>query len=62
MFLLVERQPLLASHIQGKYDRSGKTLFEDENTWFALSDIFAKMLQDPSSRKVYLIVDNLTNV
>ena len=33
MLLLVDQQPSLATHIQGEYDRSDKTLFEDKNAW-----------------------------
>ncbi|KAK4551275.1 hypothetical protein LTR86_011259, partial [Recurvomyces mirabilis] len=59
MLLLVHRQPLLTMHIQEEYDRSGKSLFEDGNAWFALSDIFMRMLQDSSFGTVYLIIDAL---
>ncbi|KAK4905123.1 hypothetical protein LTR49_025551 [Elasticomyces elasticus] len=57
MLLLVDQQPSLTSHIQEEYDRSGKILFEDGNAWFALSEIFTRMLQDSSFRRVYLITD-----
>ncbi|KAK4901442.1 hypothetical protein LTR49_027257 [Elasticomyces elasticus] len=59
ILLLVDQQLSLTSHIQEEYDRSGKNLFEDGNAWFALSDIFTRMLQDSSFRRVYLIVDAL---
>ncbi|KAK3614744.1 hypothetical protein LTR22_027677 [Elasticomyces elasticus] len=59
ILLLVDQQPSLTSHIQEEYDRSSKNLFEDGNAWFALSDIFTRMLQDSSFRRVYLIVDAL---
>ncbi|KAK3616559.1 hypothetical protein LTR22_027025 [Elasticomyces elasticus] len=59
MFLLVNQQPSITSHILEEYDRSGKDLFEDGNAWFALSDIFMRMVQDSSFRRAYLIVDAL---
>ena len=34
-------------------------LFEDTNTWVALSEIFTNILQDPSLNSTYLIVDAL---
>ncbi|KAK5710084.1 hypothetical protein LTR17_019197 [Elasticomyces elasticus] len=59
MLLLVDQQPSLASYILDQYDRSGKNLFEDGNAWFAMSDIFMRMLQDSSFKRVYLIIDAL---
>ncbi|KAK4905785.1 hypothetical protein LTR49_024960 [Elasticomyces elasticus] len=59
VLLLIDQQPLLTSHIQQEYDRSGRKLFEDENSWFALSDIFMRMLQDASFRRAYLTIDAL---
>ncbi|RYO76016.1 hypothetical protein DL764_010309 [Monosporascus ibericus] len=47
IYLLVDQQRSLISHIQEKYDHVGKALFEDVNTWFALRDIFTNILQDP---------------
>ncbi|KAK5682876.1 hypothetical protein LTR17_027328, partial [Elasticomyces elasticus] len=59
VLLLIDQQPSLTLHIQQEYDRFGKKLFEDENSWFALSDIFTRMLQDSSVRRAYLIIDAL---
>ncbi|KAK3619167.1 hypothetical protein LTR22_026079 [Elasticomyces elasticus] len=59
MLLLVNQQPSLAPHIQEEYDRSAKTLFEDENAWVALSNMCSNMLQDSSGRRFYLIIDAL---
>ncbi|OAF55284.1 Vegetative incompatibility protein HET-E-1 [Pseudogymnoascus destructans] len=57
VFLLVDQQLSLISHVQRKYGHAGKTLFEDANAWFALSEIFTNILNDPSLRLTYLIVD-----
>jgi hypothetical protein len=59
MFLLLNQQPSLISHIRKKHDHAGKALFEDANAWVALSEIFANILQDPSLNSTYLIIDAL---
>jgi hypothetical protein len=59
IYLLVDQQPSLISHVRTKYDQAGKTLFEDANAWVALSEIFIKILQDPSLDSTCLIVDAL---
>ena len=59
VYLLVDQQPSLISHIRKKYDHVGKTLFEDANAWVALSEIFTNILQDPSLNSTYLIIDAL---
>lgn len=57
IFMLVKQQPSLISHVRKKYDEAGKKLFEGLNTWIALSDIFTAILQDPTLKSTYLIVD-----
>jgi hypothetical protein len=57
--LLINQQPSLVSHIQKRYDQAGKILFEDKNAWVALSDMFTNILQDPSLRSTYIIIDAL---
>ena len=59
IYMLVGQQPSLVLYIQKKYDHSGKELFEDTNAWFALSEIFTDVLQDPSLDSTYLIIDGL---
>ena len=59
LYLLVDQQPSLISHIRKKHDHAGKALFEDANTWVALSEIFTNILQDPSLNSTYLVVDAL---
>jgi len=59
LYLLVDQQPSLISHIRKQYDHAGKALFEDANAWVALSEIFTTILQDPSLNSTYLIVDAL---
>jgi hypothetical protein len=59
IYLLIDQEPLLISHVRKKYDHAGKALFEDQNAWVALSEIFTSILQDPSLKSIYLIIDAL---
>jgi hypothetical protein len=59
LYMLVDQQPSLMSHIRRKYDCAGKTLFEDANAWVALSEIFTSMTQDRELKTTYLVVDAL---
>lgn len=59
VYLIVEQQQSLISHIRKKYDHAGKALFEDTNAWVALSEIFTNILQDPSLNRTYLVIDAL---
>jgi len=59
IYLLVDQQPLLVSHIRKKYNHASKALFEDTNAWIALYKIFTNILQDPNLSNTYLIIDAL---
>jgi len=59
IYLLVDQQPSLISHVRKKHDHAGKALFEDANAWVALSEIFTNILQDRSLNNTYLIIDAL---
>jgi len=59
LYMLISEQPSLISHVRKKYDQAGKPLFEDANAWVALTEIFTSILQDPSLKCMYLIVDAL---
>lgn len=59
IYLLVVKDARLIQHVQKKYDTAGKQLFEDQNAWFALSEILANILQDPGLETTYLIIDAL---
>jgi hypothetical protein len=59
LYLLVDQQPSLISHIRKKHDHAGKALFEDANAWVALSEIFTSILQDPDLKSTYLVIDGL---
>ncbi|RDW57694.1 beta transducin-like protein HET-E4s-like protein [Coleophoma crateriformis] len=59
IYLLVDQQPSLVPHVQTSYDKAGEALFEDANTWVALTKIFSSILQDPNLNDTYLIIDAL---
>jgi hypothetical protein len=59
IYLLVDRQPSLLSHVRSEYDRAGESLFKDTNTWDALSRIFTNILRDPNLRMTSLVIDAL---
>jgi hypothetical protein len=59
IYMLIDQQPSLIRCIREKYDRVGKSLFEDVNAWIALSGILENILQDPSLKSAYLIIDAL---
>ncbi|KAH7363989.1 hypothetical protein BKA65DRAFT_127019 [Rhexocercosporidium sp. MPI-PUGE-AT-0058] len=59
IYLLVDQQPSLVSHVQASYDQAGKALFEDANAWVALTKVFSSILHDPNLVATYLIIDAL---
>jgi hypothetical protein len=59
IYLLVNQQPSLVSHVRSEYDRAGELLYKDGYTWDGLSRIFTNILQDPSLRATYLVIDAL---
>ncbi|KAJ6008434.1 hypothetical protein N7540_012410 [Penicillium herquei] len=61
IFMLVDQQPSLISHIRRHYDKAGKQVFEDVNAWEALSEILTATLEDPLllPTTTYLIIDAL---
>jgi hypothetical protein len=59
IYLLLEQQPSLVSHVKQKYDQAGEALFADGNAWFALQGILEQMLREPCLQDTYLILDGL---
>ncbi|KAF4240589.1 hypothetical protein CNMCM6457_007167 [Aspergillus fumigatiaffinis] len=57
IWLLLQRQPQLTSHLLAKY-RSGSR-FNDGQAFWTLKRVFLEILADPSLSPVYLIVDAL---
>jgi hypothetical protein len=59
LYLLINQQPSLVSHMRKKLDQAGKKLFEDANAWVVLSEIFTEIMRDPSLNSTYLVIDAL---
>lgn len=59
IWLLADQQPTLISYIRKSYDTAGKSLFDEENSWYTLSEIFSNMLRDEELPPVYIIIDAL---
>ena len=59
LFMLVDKQPPLISHVRRLYDKTGKRVFEDVNAWEALSEMLTYILKDPLLKTTYLIIDAL---
>ncbi|KAK4070754.1 hypothetical protein Trihar35433_5221 [Trichoderma harzianum] len=59
IWLLADQQPSLISHIRKSYDTAGKSLFDEGNSWYTLSEIFSNMLRDEELPPVYIIIDAL---
>ncbi|KAJ6439024.1 Vegetative incompatibility protein HET-E-1 [Purpureocillium lavendulum] len=59
IYLVLDQQPSLTTHLQKRYDQAGRRIFEDANAWWALSDIFTSILEDPTLKSTFLIIDAL---
>lgn len=59
IYLLIEKQPSIISHVRQRYDQTGKQLFEGVNSWESLLKIFTNILDDPLLNSTYLIIDGL---
>ncbi|KAK4083498.1 uncharacterized protein Triagg1_1160 [Trichoderma aggressivum f. europaeum] len=59
IYLLVDTNRQLLSHIQEKYDQAGAALFQDTNSWVVLSQIFTELLKDPSLEGQVFMIDAL---
>ncbi|KAL0929681.1 Vegetative incompatibility protein HET-E-1-like protein 15 [Colletotrichum truncatum] len=59
IFMLLDQEPSLLSHMKTKYEQGGKALFQDVNAWQAMSEIFMNMLHDSKLQGVCLLIDAL---
>ncbi|KAK0723463.1 NACHT domain-containing protein [Lasiosphaeria miniovina] len=59
LYMLIEQRLSLLRHVRKKHEHAGERLFEEENAWFALSEILANVLQDPALPSACLIIDAL---
>ncbi|PTB58116.1 hypothetical protein M431DRAFT_479635 [Trichoderma harzianum CBS 226.95] len=56
---IIGRQPVLFSHMREGYEKAGKKLFEDANSWYSLSQIFLSLVNDPNLQSPIIIIDAL---
>lgn len=59
IYMLVEQEPSLAAHVRKRYNHAREKLFQDPNSWWALSEIITSMLEDSNLRHTFLIIDAL---
>jgi hypothetical protein len=59
LYMLVQQQPSLVSHVRKRHDYAGSNLFEDANAWVALTEMWTDVLQDPSLNTTHLVIDAL---
>ncbi|RWA05589.1 hypothetical protein EKO27_g9520 [Xylaria grammica] len=59
IWLLLLQQRHLISHLLQDYKDSGASLFTDQNSFVALSEVFKNMLKDDELLPVYFAVDSL---
>lgn len=59
MWLLLFQQPYLISHLLQRYNDSGPEVFTDQNSYYAVSEMFQNMLKDTRLSPVYFAVDAL---
>ncbi|KAL6831257.1 hypothetical protein J3E69DRAFT_354190 [Trichoderma sp. SZMC 28015] len=56
---IISRQPVLFSHMRDGYEKAGKKLFEDTNSWYSLSQMFLNLVNDPNLQSLIIIIDAL---
>ncbi|KAJ5967966.1 hypothetical protein N7501_004214 [Penicillium viridicatum] len=59
IYILVDNQSNLISHVRRQHDKTGEKGFEDANAWETLSKIFSDILKDPLLQSTYVIIDAL---
>ncbi|SPO01196.1 uncharacterized protein DNG_03943 [Cephalotrichum gorgonifer] len=59
IYILCDQQPSLTSHLHAQYDHAGAKLFQDGNSFYALSKVLENILQDKRLHRAYLAVDAL---
>lgn len=59
IYLAIDEQPQLISHVHDKYKHGKKTIFEDINAWTALSEVFSAILNDTSLVRSFIVIDAL---
>lgn len=59
IYSIVSAKRSLISYVRERWDHAGRSLFEDGNSWEALSKILRAMLTDPVLNNLTLVIDAL---
>lgn len=65
LYMMIRRHPPLISYVRTEYNQYGKSVFEDSNSFIALSRIFCNILEnatmvgDPSAAEFIIVIDAL---
>lgn len=59
LYCLVMECPAIVKHIQGRWEAAGRALFDDINSFYALSEIIREIAQDSSLPGITFIIDAL---
>jgi hypothetical protein len=59
IYMLCEQLPLLVSHLRARYEHAGANLFQDANSFYALSKTLENMMHDERLQRAYLVIDAL---
>ncbi|KAM4054550.1 WD domain, G-beta repeat domain-containing protein [Hirsutella rhossiliensis] len=59
VYMLAREHQELLCHVQKKHSGASKSVFQDENAWFVLSDILSNMIQNSNLGNTYLVIDAL---
>lgn len=59
LYLLVDQRPQLFSHLRERYEKSGDTLFQDTNSWYALDGMFQKAVDSEDLETTFIVIDAL---
>ncbi|GKT52382.1 vegetative incompatibility protein HET-E-1 [Colletotrichum spaethianum] len=59
IYQLLDQNPSIIGRARKKYDHAGKKLFQDVNSWDALSKMLFSILEESSLQNTYLVIDAL---
>ena len=57
IYMLADQKSELISHVQASYERAGKELFTDRNSWHALQAIFKEILKELEAVDTVIVID-----
>jgi hypothetical protein len=59
IYMLVDTQPSLLSHVQKRFKDTGEPRFGDAEAWTTLCNMFSNIVRESSLDKIYVVVDAL---